>query len=108
MSKLVVMLKEDIEALCKLPSDGYDESTLNLIRIIKKVKEYYTSRPLEYVLCGEIASAKDNAFRSLKNIIGKNIKYPNYSIAEKEVDEFLEFCDENAMGSIFLEINRFS
>ncbi|MBE0538997.1 MAG: hypothetical protein IH620_04745 [Ignavibacterium sp.] len=107
LSKLVVMLKKDIEALCKLVEDGFGVSTLNLVRIIKKVREHYTSRPLEYVLRGEIASAKDNAFRSLKDIVGKTIKYQNYSITEEEVDEFLEFCDENSMGSIFLEINRF-
>ncbi len=107
MTELVVMLKKDIESLCKLLEDGFEISTVNLIGIIKKVREHYTRRPLEYVLRGEIAKAKDNAFRSFRDIVGKTIKYQNFTISELEVEEFLEFCDSNSMASIFLEINRY-
>lgn len=107
MGKMNLMLKKDIEAMCKLLEDGFETPTENLIGIIKKVREHYTSRPLEYILRGEIAKAKDNAFRSLRNTVGKTIKYQHFTISEFEVEEFLEFCDSNSMASIFLEINRY-
>jgi hypothetical protein len=107
MDKLTLMLKKDIEYLCKLLEDGFGFSTLHLIGEIKRVREHYSQRPLEYILRGEIAKAKDNAFRSLRDIIGRTIKHQNLAVTELEVEEFLEYCDSNSMASIFLEINRF-
>jgi hypothetical protein len=101
------MIKKDIGHMCKLLEDGFGIETVNLIKEVGRVSEHYYQKPLEYILRGEIAEAKENSYRSLKDIIGKTIKYPNYSITEEEVNEFLEFCDSNSMGSIFLEINRF-
>lgn len=107
MDKLILMLKKDVEFLCKLLEDGFGFSTLHLIGEIKRVHEHYSQRPLEYILRGEIAKAKDNAFRSLRDIIGKTIKHQNLAVTELDVEEFLEFCDSNSMASIFIEINRF-
>ena len=107
MNKLINMVQNDIEHLCKLLEDGFNISTIKLFDEIVRVREHYTRRPLEYILRGEIAEAKDNTFRSLRNIIGKTIKYENSIITEEDVNKFLEFCDTNSMGSIFLEIKRF-
>ncbi|MBV6419553.1 MAG: hypothetical protein DAHOPDDO_00776 [Ignavibacteriaceae bacterium] len=106
MNKLIEMMKKDIGYMCRLLEDGFGFEIVNLIEEVGKVSEHYYQKPLEYILRGEIAEAKENAYRSLKDIIGKTIKYENL-ITEDEVNEFLEFCDSNSMGSIFLEINRF-
>lgn len=107
MNKIIVMVQKDIEHLCELLEHGFGISILNLIDEIGRVREHYSKKPLEYILRGEIASAKDNAYRSLRDIIGRTIKYQNFDLTEHDVNEFLEFCDSNSMGLILLEINRF-
>ncbi len=107
MNSLTIMVKKDIEHLCKLLEDGFDLPTLNLIEEIGRVNEHYSNRSLEYILRGELAKAKDNGFRNLEDIIGSTMKHQNFKVSKEDVDEFLEFCDNNLMGSIFLEINRF-
>lgn len=102
MDKLSDMLNDDIRHITRLLISAYELSRREVIEEVGRVRGSHLKKPLEYILSDKLSEAKESAFFSFKDFT----KSKYITLKEDEFDKFIEFCDDNYMESIYIDIHR--
>jgi len=101
--KLAGMIRNDIMYLIKFLSDVFNLSREVIIEGVGRIPESRFNKPLEFLLKGEIAEAKEELIKNFRLILNE-MTFLKISI--KDIIDFIKFCEENEYDYIYLVINR--
>ena len=105
-NKLAQMLRSDIYYLTQLVNDGFRILNTEMEKRIARIRLNHHRYPLKYILQGELAEAREDAYRIFKEYISRTFKANKIEIEQTEFEEFLKFLDNNGMSIIYLTLRR--
>ena len=102
--KLCVSMKKDIIYLLHFIKLKYDYELEYIYKKIGRVHAIWYKFPLEYIVEGKFALARERLFRGIKNEIEQQFKDIEITIDENAVERFIQYCKKNKFSTIYTAI----
>lgn len=102
--KLCVSMKKDIHYLLHFIKLKYDYELEYIYKKIGRVKSVWYKFPLEYIVEGKFALARERLYIGIKDEIEQQFKNTAITIDENTVERFIQFCKKNQFSTIYTAI----
>lgn len=102
--KLLLSMKKDILYLLHFIKIKYNHELEYIYKKIGRVNSIWYKFPLEYIVEGKFALARERLYRGIKNEIEQQFKNTEITIDENAVERFIQYCKKNRFSTLYTAI----
>ena len=102
--KLCTCIRNDIEYLIMFIRVSYGYDLECVYKRIGRVRSIIYLHPLEYIVEGKSALAREHLFRAIKEEVQRCFKEIDVPVEEQSVNRFIQFCKRNYLSTIYSAI----
>ena len=102
--KLLISMKKDILYLLHFIKLKYNYELEYIYKKIGTVSAVWYRHPLEFIVEGKFALARERLYRGIKNEIEQQFKNTDITIDENAVERFIQYCKKNQFSTLYTAI----